>query len=244
MAFSFTPGQITPQGSQATAPQGTIPGASLSPAVGPPSDSPFLFIRERGQPLSIMACVQIVLTALAVLSVLTCVILYSYSLYLNVSIKDKKTQLEASEALIKKYPFTEMLNLSLRTTALNDLLKAYISPRSPLKFLEDVVENQVVFNDFALTLTPAGYIINFTVITSNYKSLIQQLEALNLKEYSKVAPKLKSDGLVDGVAQIKIKVTTPVVVQGILPNELVFLNQDVTTAVTSSATSTGSSTPQ
>ncbi len=243
MAFSFTPGQITPQGGQAQAAPGTVtPGTSLAPT-GPPSDSPFLFIRERDQPLSVMACVQIVLAAAALSMVIVSIVLFVYSFYLTSSITSKKTELDSMESLAKDYPFAEMRELSSRLSGLDTLLKSYVSSRSPLKFLENVVENQVVFNDFTLTQSLAGaYSINFTVITNNYKTLIQQLESLNLKEYSKVAPSPKSNGLLDSSALIKIKVTTPIFVQGILPDELIFINQDSKASSTPPLV-TGSSTP-
>lgn len=240
MAFSFSPGQIAPQGSQAgTAPGTGVPGA-VPPISGPPSDSPFLFIRERGQDMSIAACIQIIAIVTAILMTITIVIMFSYSIYLKSSIESKKTKLGESEAQFKSYPFDDMRVLSNRLNALGSLLKLYISPRSPLKFLENVVENNVVFNNFALSQSPAntGYIITFTVVTNNYKSIIQQLQALNLKEYNKVTPAPKTDGFRDSDVELKINVSTPIFVQGVLPDELLFLPTQKTQEKVSEATST------
>ncbi len=241
MAFSFTPGQITPQGSQAITPPGAVtPGALSSPVSGLPSDSPFIFIRERGQPLSIMACVQIVLVVVSVLSVIICATLYSYSVYLQAQIDTKKADLASKEVTLPVYQYDEMKRLSIRMDALDKLLQNYISPRSPLKFLENVVENQVVFDKFQLSKDKKGsYMVDFTVVTTNYKALIQQLKALNLTEYNKVAPTPKLGDLVDSISVIKVRVTTPIFVQGKLPDEVVFFTDQLTSE---SATTTISST--
>ncbi len=228
MAFSFSPGQIAPQGSQAQAGGGGInPSSATPPAVGPPSDSPFLFIREKGQPFSIMACVQIVLVVATILSIVICGTLYAYSLYLKDQISTKKEELIAKDALLPDYQYADMLRLSKRTATLDRLLQNYISARSPLKFLENVVENQVYFDKFTLSRDPMGgsYTVTFTAVTTNYTTLIQQLEALNLTEYSKVAPKVRLGELSDG-SLIKINVTTPVFVLGKLPDEVVFFAVD------------------
>ncbi len=230
MAFSFSPGQIAPEGSQALAPPGTVtPGTAIAPTSGPPSDSPFLFIKEKGQPLSIMACVQIVLIVVSVLSVIICATMYSYSVYLTAQIKDKRTELDLKDSTIPTYPYDEMNRLTKRMATLDKLLQNYISPRSPLKFLENVVEDQVVFDTFALTKDLTGaYKINFIAVTDNYTALIQQLEALNLKEYSRVVPNPKAAGLNEAGQIIRINVISPVLVAGKLPDDVIFLKDPAT----------------
>ena len=230
MAFSFTPGQIAPQGGQVAPAPGTgAPGMSLAPTAGPPSNSPFLILRERGQPLSLLACVQVVLLTVTIVSVALTVILYSYTIYLTSSIDKKKTTIAEKETSFKVYPFEDMKQLSLRLQTLDTLLKGYVSPRSPFVFLEDVVENEVYFNDFSLTRHPSGYIVDFTVLTKNYVPLIQQLESLNFKQYTKIVPKLSASGFQDSSTLIKIKVTTPIVVQGTLPKNLNFIEKEPST---------------
>ena len=130
---------------------------------------------------------------------------------------------------LKVYPFEDMKQLSLRLQILDTLLKGYVSPRSPLVFLEDVVENEVYFNDFSLTRQPSGYIVDFTVLTKNYVPLIQQLESLNFKQYTKIVPKLSASAFQDSSALIKIRVTTPIVVQGTLPKSLNFIEKEPST---------------
>ncbi len=230
MAFSFSPGQIAPQGSQAITPPGTVaPGTAPAQTVGPPSESPILFIRERGGPISVMASIQIVLIVVATLSVVICGTLYGYSVYLTSQIEAKKAELEARDATFPDYPYDKMVRLSKRMALLNKLLQDYISPRSPLKFLENVVENRVYFDNYTLSRDRLGaYTINFTAITTDYIALIQQLGALKLTEYSKVVPNPKVTGLesIGGNVEIKVQVTTPVLVQGKLPDEIVFLADD------------------
>lgn len=248
MAFSFSPGQIAPQGSQAAVAPGTVaPGTAISPVQGEPSTSPLLILRERseGKPISIMACVQLILTVIAILSVITSAILYSYMVYLSSNIEKQKTLIGEKDAQFKTYPIDEMQVLSVRFALLDTALKSYISPRSPLKFLEDVVENQVYFDDFSLTQTVngAGYVVEFSVITNNYRALIQQLESLNLKEYSKVAPKPLANNLSDAGNAVKIKVSTPIFVQGVLPDEIVFLDPMASSTSTPAKPATATSTP-
>lgn len=248
MAFSFSPGQIAPQGSQALTPPGTVaPGTAIAPVAGPPSDSPLLFIKERGGPLSIMACIQIVLIVVTVLSILICGTLYAYSVYLTSQINTKKEELLTKDTGFPEYQYDTMIRLSKRMSNLDKLLQSYISPRSPLKFLENVVENRVVFDNFDLSREKggSGYTIGFTTVTNDYKSLIQQLGALNLSEYSKVisSPKIGGlDNLTD--VDIKVQVVTPVFVQGKLPDEIVFLPDDKKTTNASSGPPQASTTPQ
>ena len=182
MAFSFTPGQIAPQGSQTpSAPGSVAPGSAIAPVAAPVSDSPFLFIRERGQPISVMACIQIVLIVVSILSVVICATLYSYNVYLTSAVSQKRSELDQKDASFPDYPYDEMRRLSKRAATLDKLLQDYISPRSPLKFLENVVENQVYFDEFLLSKGRTGdFTASFAVLGSNYRTLIQQLAALKL----------------------------------------------------------------
>lgn len=187
MAFSFSPGQIAPQGSQAAAPGTAAPGAAAAPVESTPSNSPFLFIRERGQSLSVMASIQIVLVVVAILSVFICVVLYSYNVYLTYQISSNKAALETKDAEFPEYPYEDMRRLSIRMSSLDKLLQNYLSARSPLKFLENVVENQVVFDSFLLSADYTGaYTARFKAKTNDYKYLIQQLGALDLRSIKKL----------------------------------------------------------
>lgn len=246
MAFSFSPGQIAPEGSQAGAMPGTLaPGVVAAPIAGPPSDSPFLFIRERGGPISIMACVQIVLIVVAILSVIICATLYSYTIYLKNQIATNQEKLLTLDAELPDYPYDKMSLLSKRMAVLDKLLQEYISPRSPLKFLENIVENRVVFDAFKLSKDRNGaYTVSFNAITSDYVSLVQQLRALDLTEYQKIAPNPKLGGIAESPTTVKVNITTPVLVQGKLPDDVVFFvtkpktSASTTPQVTQPATST------
>lgn len=240
MAFSLNqngggevPGGVTqPAGIQSTV-------AASGPAAVP--DSPFLFMRQRGGEVSVNAYLQILLVVIAALSVFVSIVLFLYSAYLSSSIKSKQEEIALRDTSFKDYPYEDMKRLSTRMMNLESLLKGYVSVRSPLKLLEDVVEKQVYFDEFLLSKRDAGYVASFTIITSNYRALIQQLEALNLTQYSKVAPQPKTSALSDGVSKIKIKVTTPIIVQGVLPDQVTFLPGSGTassTQVSLTATST------
>ncbi len=247
MPFSFNPGQPSPNAgtapvqpqpqAQPQAPAPAAPGAVSPQATSATSnvknnlpsvpDSPFLFISQRNQnkQISITAYLQIILMVVAILSVLASLVLFAYGMYLSSSIQSKKEELAAKEADFPTYPLDDMKRLALRFRELDTILKGYVSVRSPLMFLQDVVENQVVFNNYSFTknLNGGGYTIAFSIITKNYRTLIQQLDALNLSQYSRIVPKPKILGLTDNTDTIKVNVSAPVFVEGKLPNDITFL---------------------
>jgi len=251
MAFSFNPGQIAPPGGQAPGPAGSSPSAApgtmatSSQAVQGDPKSPFYFIRDRGQPVSIIMCVQIVLVVLAILSIFTAILLYSYSLYLTASIKDKQDDLAKKEENFKDYPIADMKKVSNRFSTLNTLLKEYVSPISPLKFLEDVVEDSVYFDEFIFSrsVVGQGYTITFVVNSGDYRGLIQQLASLKLPEYSKVVADQKNGLLIDLNTGIKINVSAQAIVQGKLPDEITFYNATVTPVLSGTSTPSKSISP-
>ncbi len=226
MPFSFNPGQTAAPaqgGGQGIPVPGSAPTASSTlPSV---PDSPFLFIQQRGREMTINAYLQIVILLVATLSVLGALVLFAYSFYLSSSIETKKAELAAKEATFKESPLAEMKRLSDRVAGLDVLLKGYVSIRSPLKLLEDVVERQVLFSDFKLTREKTGgYIATFTAVTKDYQSLIQQLEALQLTQYSKIAPTTKLDKFTEEKdLTLRVKIITPIFVQGVLPDDIVFV---------------------
>lgn len=257
MAFSFNPTQSTGQvQGAATAP--TAPQTGMQPissAVTPTStlavpDSPFYFIQQRGREKTVGAYVQLVLSVISFLTILSSITLFTYSFYLNMNIEKNKKSVLEQDITFKEYPFDAMKRLSLRFSVLGQMMKDYVSVRSPLRFLEDVVEKQVVFNDFSLmkAQTGSGYTISFVATTGNYRSLIQQLESLHLTQYKKITPDPKLDSFTDDTTALKIKVSTPVFVQGVLPDEIVFIQPEQgTTQIivpdTTSSTTIATSTP-
>lgn len=262
MAFSFNPGQpaqapaapisSAPASGGMSAPQGGMtppPSATPDTSLAVP-DSPFLFMQQRGQEMSIMAYVQIGLILATILSIMVAVTLFAYSTYLTASIKSKQEELLARDASFREYPIEEMQRLSLRFSVLGELLKNYVSTRSPLKLLEDVVEKQVVFQKYNLSRSVGsnvGYTMNFSIVTNNYRALIQQLAALNLSQYSKIVPNPKIGTVVSGNQNVGstliISVTTPVFVQGVLPDEIVFINTASSTQQPTPSTTTSMTTP-
>ncbi len=233
MPFSFNPTAQaggTQEGGNPSAvgvaPQNS-PDISINDAPSVP-DTPFLFLQQRGTgTISMNAYLQMLLVLICVLTVVSSITLFAYGMYLSSSIESKKEQLAAQEASFKEYPFKDMERLSTRITLVDQLLKEYISIRSPLKLLEDVVEDTAYFDKFLLTREKKiGYSASFLVITNNYQSLIQQLEALKLTQYTKIAPQPQADSFAEEKKQqyLTVKVTTPIIVQGVLPDEVVFLS--------------------
>ncbi|MBP6888730.1 MAG: hypothetical protein KBC21_03425 [Candidatus Pacebacteria bacterium] len=232
MPFSFNPTAQaggTQEGGNPSAvgvaPQNS-PDISINDAPSVP-DTPFLFLQQRGTgTISMNAYLQMLLVLICVLTVVSSITLFAYGMYLSSSIESKKEQLAAQEASFKEYPFDDMRKLSDKVNLVGLLLKDYISIRSPLKLLEDVVENKAYFDNFSLAKEKkGGYIASFNIVTSEYEPLIQQLEALKLTQYTKIAPQPKTEKLIDNKKQtLMIRVTTPIIVQGVLPDEVVFLS--------------------
>lgn len=246
MPFSFNPEPQAPvpgQGFTSASGVGAAPQATSSVAAPSVPDSPFLFMRQRDKEMSINSYLQIILIIVAALSVVASVILFTYSMYLTASISSKKTELLARDATFKEYPIEDMKRLSHRFSVLGKILKEYLSVRSPLKLLEDAVENQAVFDNFNLAknVNNPGYSMTFLVITNNYRVLLQQLDALNLSQYSKIVPQKKVGTVTDSVSSIKIQVSAPVFASGVLSDEIVFIPSASTSS--SIGISTGTSTP-
>ena len=172
MSFSFNPGQTAEAGTPMSGGV-SVPGATeaQNTALAVP-DSPFLFMQQRGQEMSTGAYIQIVLIMLSILSVAVSIVLFAYSMYLTTSIDNKKETLLTKDAPFKDYPLEDMKRLSLRFNVLGGILQNYVSVRTPLKMLEDVVEKQVVFEKFSVTKSTAfgqgeAYVMNFSLVTSN-----------------------------------------------------------------------------
>ena len=235
MAFSFNPTQ--PQGGAASpgVPQVSIQSPSGSAQDSPASipDSPFLFLRDRGSEMTINAYLQLLLILVAVLSIAATIIIFVYSQYLSMSVSKKQADLREKESSFTAYPFEEMQSLSDRLIALDKILKGYVSSRSPLKFLEKVVENQVVFDEFEFSVSSKkGNTMSFTILAGSQRALIQQLDSLNLKEYSKVVPAPKMESFTDNGSIFRAGIVAPVFVQGVLADEVLFIAPPVNSGST------------
>jgi Tfp pilus assembly protein PilE len=246
MPFSFNPGQAgTPGGpAQGMAPTQAQVAANATSAPSVP-DSPFLFMRYRDREMPINAYLQILLILVAFLSILASLILFSYSSYLTSSIERQAQELTDKDAGFKDYDVESMKRLSKRFSALEKLMKEYVSVRSPLKILEAIVENQAVFNNFSITRNQkdSGYTMSFSVLTNNYRVLIQQLIALNLNEYSKVIPQKKISTPIDSRSIIKLQITAPVFTQGILSDEVIFVSSAQASSSQNLPVTTSNTTP-
>jgi hypothetical protein len=252
MAFSFNPNQNTTEGavqqtpssfSSTPEPQAASSATSLNDAPKAP-DSPLLFTkREEGQEVSVNAYLQMLFMLISIVAIISAGTLFVYGWYLESKIESTKNDIASREASFKDYPFEEMRNLVTRAQALDMLLKNYVSVRSPLKFLEDVVEEKVYFDSFNFGKEKkSGYVANFTAVTNDYQSLIQQLEALRLTEYKKVATDPKLGKLTDEKNKgLRVQVTTPVFVQGKTSDEVVFVSSG--TKETTSQESSNTQTP-
>lgn len=241
MAFSFTPAQVASSG---MAVQGGAVPIIAPQETSPYPDSPVIFLRELGKEKSIMAYVQLLLILISILFIAAAALLFGYSQYLASSIESKKTALDLADSEFKSYSFADMQRFSDRLATLSNLLDGYVSPRSPLRFLENVVEKNVLFTEFSLMKKENGYTINVTAVTGNYRFLIQQLEALKLTQYQNVAPSPKLGQLKDSVGSIEIRLTTPVFVQGKLPDEIVFVEPGTGSVQSLNTEPQVSSTPQ
>ncbi len=245
MPFSFNPGQITSGGSPGV-PGVTLPGSAPAQA-GIPTvpDSPFLFLQQRGQEKTVGAYLQALLALVAACSVVAAITVFAYGQYLTSSLEAKKIALTDKESSFKDYPIEEMKALSDKAAGVSQLLSGYVSIQSPLKFLEDVVENRIVFSEFVLSrVGTTGVSAQLTVATNDYEALIQQLEAMKLTQYKKIAPSQKIDKFEEKPKTIKVIVDIPILAQGILPDEVVFIKpSDVVASTTAPAVPTVGTNP-
>ena len=245
MPFSFNPGQITQAPGTIGVP--AAPGAGLQPAgtstIKSYPESPFLFLHDRVKPMEIMAYVQLLLILIAALMIFSGVVFFSYSKYLTYTITDTRAKIDAAETTFKDYPFSDMQRLSTRLSSVNTVLSTYVSALSPLKILENVVEDQIYFDKFSFGMDAqgSGNSMSFEVNTNNYKPLIQQLASLNLTRYQKVIQKVQTGKVLDGGTALRMQVTVPVVVQGKLPSEINFL--ELLSATATEELSKASTTP-
>ncbi len=231
MAFSFNPGQSTPSSPQGSAGWGAAPGvggvAPSTPSAPAVPNSPFLFMQQRGAEKSSVAYMQILLFVVFVIAVIASISLFSYSFYLSSSIDAKKKEILLKETSFKEYPFAEMKKTSDKIAILGNLLNEYASVRSSFRLLERVVEHQVLFTKFEIMREKEGtYTLKLAATTNDYKTLVQQLEALKLAEYAKVTPNQKVDKVKEDKASklgpIKVDITAPAAIRGILPEDILF----------------------
>lgn len=233
MPFSFNPtaqsGNQPETGGVPLAPTGNFSSAPIAPLSDAPTvpDTPFLFIQQRGGDKSTLAYIQIIAATLAVLSVISTITLFAYSFYLQKSIDSKRTLVEESEVGLKEYPYDDMSKVYRQKVTLESLLKDYASARTPLLLLEKVVENEVVFDNFILSREKSGkYNMQLTAYTSNYKVLIQQLDALKLGSFAKVATQQKISKIEDSKqtksGQIEVQIIIPLNIQGTLSESVIF----------------------
>jgi hypothetical protein len=242
MAFSFNPAQTPQAGGVPTAsPFASAPMPGAAPS-GIPSipDSPFLIMQNRDQPATVNAYLQLVLLLIAVLTFIVSLILFGYGMYLSSSVASKKETITQKESSFKEYPLDEMRKFSTRSAGLNGFLKGYLSARSAFKLLEDAVEKKVYFSQFSLIKDAKSgmYSITLTAITDSYPVLVQQLSALNLSQYAKIVPKTRIDKVTqkDDSSKLKVKVSAPILAQGMLSEDLVFLPSGETSKTAATTT--------
>ncbi len=233
MPFSFNPtAQSGAPQSQAPQEAGFAPSAapvaSLADAPAVP-ETPFLFIQQRGGDKTLGAYVQVLLITVFTLAIISSITLFAYSFYLKKSIESKKLLVEGSEASFKTYPYEEMKEVYQKMVLLDSLLKEYAAGRTPLLLLEKVVENEVLFSSFSLARETSGkYNMRLTALTTNYKVLVQQLDALKLASYAKVAPSQKINKIEEDKqnknGQIEVEIAIPLNIQGVHPDSVIFEN--------------------
>lgn len=233
MPFSFNPTaqNETPQAQdrqEAAFTPSATPNQSIVDAPSVP-ETPFLFIQQRGGDKTLGAYIQVLLVTVFTLAIISSVTLLSYSFFLKKSIESKKVLVEGSEASFKTYPYEEMKEVYQKMVLLDSLLKEYAAGRTPLLLLEKVVENEVLFSNFSLSRETSGkYNMRLTALTSNYKVLVQQLDALKLASYAKVAPSQKINKIEEDKqnknGQIEVEIAVPLNIQGVHPDSVIFEN--------------------
>ncbi|MEN9552196.1 MAG: hypothetical protein RI935_573 [Candidatus Parcubacteria bacterium] len=237
MPFSFNPtsGAQNQSGAQQGGPtfglQSNTSGVEdvTSSDVPQAPESPFLFMAQRGQDKTAMAYVQIIAGTLFAVSIIATLVSFGYMKYLETVLESKRAEIQDKETTLKEYPYALMREEYAKLKLLEGLLKEYAAARTPLLLLEKVVENEVTFSNFSLNRDVNGkYTIQLTALTNNYKAVVQQLDALRLTEFTKVVSGQKVDKIDENsqskLGKIKLEISAPVAIQGILPSLAVFEN--------------------
>lgn len=151
------------------------------------------------------------------------VILFAYQQYLSSQIESKKSELAADEAKLGALPLTDMRKLSNRMKVINQLVANHASVRVAFRVIEDSIENPVTYKNFNLSFSENTHLyqLNLGAVARDYHSIVQQMETLKDKEYAKYIPSFVVEGVrPDDTGAISFNIKMPIVITGVLPEEI------------------------
>lgn len=243
MPFSFKP-TIAPETTTSSLPQdGGTPSSDSSS-----STASYRFVSRETNSF------QMGLFVVFGLVILITAGLFGYRTFLVSQIEDKKIKLASEESRLESLPLDDMRKLSDRIKGVNRLIKNHVSVRVAFRVIEDSVKNSVFYKSFDLNFdeTENKYQLSLIGVADNYHVLIQQMDILNSKTYAKYIPSITTESVqLNDTGGIDFKLKIPVVVTGILPEEVVLSSEkeaDGTSSVaigfsSDSATAASSSAP-
>jgi hypothetical protein len=226
MSFSFKP-EISPQ---AGADQGGM--------------SSFFANNGSSQPLAArpveggMSWIQLMLFVVFGIACLIAIGLFGYKYYLSSQIAAKKAKIAQYEQNLAEFPLEDMRKVSNRIKIINQLINEHPSANVAFRVLEDSVENMITYTNFNLRSDGGkSYSLQMTASAPDYKSIAQQMDTFKRKPYTTYIPDVVVDGLTpDTTGKITFTLKTPILITGILPEEL-NLSEGAAARVASSTTS-------
>lgn len=210
MPFSFKP-EIESQGTQAS----LVAPLTISNAL------PSMGLMNRGGGKS--SLIQVILFVILGITVLVAIGIFAYGQYLSRQIQTKKESLLKMDSEFGSLKLDEMKDLSNRMKVVNQLVSEHPSVNVAFKIIEDSVENQITYKNFALNFTSAGkgYSMTLSGSAPNYKSVVQQVETLNRKPYNGYLSAVKVTGLSpDDTGKVNFNLSMNVNIIGLTPDNL------------------------
>lgn len=164
--------------------------------------------------------------------------LFGYQYFLIHQIDKKKVDLVLKEKELETLPLDDMRKLSNRIKGINKLIKDHVSVRVAFRIIEDSVKNSITYKTFDLNFdeTENKYQLNLIGVADNYHALIQQMDILNSKTYAKYIPSITIESVqLNDTGGVDFKLKIPMVVTGILPEEVVLSSDKVSEGTSSVA---------
>lgn len=227
MPFSFKPTQDTGNSSPEPSQVGATGTSSQTSSSTLPSSALYPDSRLPGK----RDVVKLAVFGIFGATVGVAIILFVYQQYLTSQFNSKKSQLVADEAKLGALPLTDMRKLSNRMKAVNQLVKDHASVRVAFRIIEDSIENPVTYKNFDLHFSESTrlYQLNLGAVARDYHSIVQQIETLKDKDYTKYLPSVTLEGLhPDDTGLVAFNLKMPIVITGILPEEVLPVSTDNT----------------
>ena len=122
-------------------------------------------------------------TILFIISVAAAAGIFGYKFYLNYSIENMTTELEAGRAALEEETVAEILRLNNRFLAADKLINRHLVLSPLFRFLEGATVRTVRFTDLFFSSVEKGLKLNLKGEARSYAALALQAELLNKSDF-------------------------------------------------------------